>query len=197
MPTSTMTGCSCSWSSSNSRSTTASTRSSRRSRVAASSLAAIVLAGCSSLGKVSEHANEIRTEARLLEAHGRETGDAQVVDSSRRIYDLAAHIHERLPDLEDKEPAWLSTLVWVSAAVVAVAVVVLLWQTGLGQAIRVAVGWLPRKKVSDAELAFSMLRPESKEDPREYVAARRGADPEFDAAWRRLSKKEAHVPDSR
>jgi hypothetical protein len=79
--------------------------------------------------------------------------------------------------------------------VVAVAVVVLLWQTGLGQAIRIAVGWLPRKKVSDAELAFSMLRPESKEDPREYVAARRGADPEFDAAWRRLSKKEAHVTD--
>ena len=135
-----------------------------------------ILAGCSSLGKVSEHANEIRTEARLLEAHGRETGDAQVVECSRRIYDLAAHIHERLPDLEDKEPAWLSTLVWVSAAVVAVAVVVLLWQTGLGQAIRVAVGWIPRKKVSDAELAFSMLNPESKEDPREYVAARRGAE---------------------
>ena len=158
-------------------------------RLAATSIAAALLAGCSSLGKVSEHANEIRTEARLLEAHGRETGDTQVVESSRRIYDLAAHIHERLPDLEDKEPAWVSTLVWVSAAVVSVALVVFLWQTGLGTAIRVAVGWIPRKKVSDAELAFSMLNPESQEDPREYVAARRGADPEFDAAWRRLTKE--------
>lgn len=174
-----------------------STRLRPRSNQAAISLAVLVLSGCSSLGKVSEHANEIRTEAHLLETHGRETGDKQVVDSAKRIYELAADIHERLPHLEDKEPAWLSTLVWVSAAVVAVAVVVLLWQTGLGQAIRIAVGWIPRKKVSDAELAFSMLHPESKEDPREYVAARRGADPEFDAAWRRLSKKEANVSDSR
>jgi hypothetical protein len=164
-------------------------------RPTATSVLVLALAGCSSLGKVSEHANEIRTEARLLEAHGRETGDTQVVESSQRIYDLAAHIHERLPDLEDKEPAWVSTLVWISAAVVSVAVVVFLWQTGLGQAVRIAVGWLPRKKVRDAELAFSMLNPESKEDPREYVAARRGADPEFDAAWRRLNKEKNGTAD--
>jgi hypothetical protein len=35
-----------------------------------------------------------------------------------------------------------------------------------------------------------MLDEKSPEDAREYVAARRASDPEFDAAWRRIHKKE-------
>ncbi len=84
----------------------------------------------------------------------------------------------------------METLVWVAGAVVAVAVVIVLWQTGIGQAIRVAIGWIPRKKERDADLAYRMLDEKSPEDAREYVAARRASDPEFDAAWRRIHKKE-------
>ena len=77
----------------------------------------------------------------------------------------------------------------VAIAVAAVAVGIILWQTGIGTAIRVAIGWLPRSKVRDADLAVGMLDPNNPENAREYVAARRASDPEFDAAWRRIQKK--------
>ena len=127
--------------------------------------------------------------------HGRESGDEAVVIHAERIDVLAARIHERLPNVEDQTPAWLSVVGWVAIAVVSVAAAIILWQTGIGTAIRVAIGWLPRKKVSDAELAAGMLDPNDPEDAREYVAARRASDPEFDAAWRRLKKDKQHAPD--
>ena len=127
--------------------------------------------------------------------HGRESGDETVVIHAERIDVLAARIHERLPDVEDQVPAWLSVVGWVAIAVVSVAAAIILWQTGIGTAIRVAIGWLPRKKVSDAELAAGMLDPNDPEDAREYVAARRASDPEFDAAWRRLKKGKQNAPD--
>lgn len=154
-------------------------------------LSASLLVGCSATQHVSDNANEIRGEARILSMHGEQTGDKEVVTRAERIYDLAAGIHDQLPGLEDKTPAWMETLVWVAGAVVAVAVVVVLWQTGIGTAIRVAIGWIPRKKANDADLAYRMMDPEDPEDAREYVAARRASDPEFDAAWRRIKKKES------
>jgi hypothetical protein len=83
----------------------------------------------------------------------------------------------------------MSTLVWVAAAVIAVAVVVFVWQSGLGQAARIAVGWLPRKKVTQAQLAADMLDPSRPEGDREYVAAMRAQDPEFDAAFRKAQEQ--------
>jgi hypothetical protein len=153
-------------------------------------VASLLLVGCSATERVSDNANEIRAEARALSVHGETIQDKEVVTRADRIYELAADIHDQLPGLEDRTPAWMETLVWVAVAVVAIAVVIVLWQTGLGQAIRVAVGWIPRKKVSDADLASRMLDEKSPEDAREYVAARRASDPEFDAAWRRIHKKE-------
>ena len=152
-------------------------------------LADFWLVGCSPLAKVSSNTNAIREEAQVLIDHGQATGDREVVTRAQRINDLAADTHDRLSGLEDKVPAWISTLWMAALAVVVVAVVVLLWQTGLGTAVRVAIGWLPRAKVRDADLAAGMLDPDNPENAREYVAARRASDPEFDAAWRRLQKK--------
>ncbi len=152
-------------------------------------LASLWLVGCSELAKVSENATAIQAESQSLIDHGRMVGDKEVVTRAGRIHDLAADIHGRIPHLEDKTPVWLSTLWWAAAAVALIAVAVILWQTGLGTAVRVAIGWLPRRKVQDANLAAGMLDPDKPEDAREYVAARRASDPEFDAAWRRVHKK--------
>jgi len=149
------------------------------------------LVGCSELAKVSSNATEIQAESQALIDHGRLVGDKEVVTRAGRIHDLASDIHGRIPHLEDKTPVWLSALWWAAAAAALVAVAVILWQTGLGTAVRVAVGWLPRRKVQDADLAAGMLDPDKPEDAREYVAARRASDPEFDAAWRRIHKKES------
>lgn len=148
-----------------------------------------LLVGCSPLARVSSNTNAIREEAQVLIDYGQSTGDKEVVTRAQRINDLAADTHVQLSGLEDKVPAWLTTLWMVALAVVVLGVVVLLWQTGLGTAVRVAVGWLPRAKVRDADLAAGMLNPDNPENAREYVAARRASDPEFDAAWRRIQKK--------
>lgn len=163
--------------------------------LAATSLV-LLLPACSATQDISDRTNDIRAEARLLVDHGRKTGDQAVVIHAERIDVLAARIHERLPNVEDQVPAWLSTVGWIAIAVVSVAAAVIIWQTGIGTAIRVAIGWLPRKKVKDAELAAGMLDPANPEDAREYVAARRASDPEFDAAWRRLKKGQRHASDS-
>jgi len=153
-----------------------------------------ILSGCSATQRISEHANDIRSEAQLLASHGQQTGDKTVVDAALRIDELAANIHEQLPGAEDRVPAWLSTVGWIAIAVVSVAVVIILWQTGIGTAIRIAIGWIPRRKIVDAELATGMLDPSDPENAREYVAARRASDPEFDAAWRRLKKRKQNAP---
>ena len=153
-------------------------------------LSTALLAGCSQLQQVSQDTNAIRVEAHALVEYGKKIGDKEVIDRAGRIDNLAAGIHDRLPSLEDKVPAWISTLWMVGLAIVALSIVVLLWQTGLGTAIRVAIGWIPRRKIQDADLASGMLNPDKPEDAREYVAARRASDPEFDSAWRRIHKKD-------
>ena len=151
-----------------------------------------LLAGCSPVSRIANNTNDIRTEAQLLAEHGTAVNDPVVVSGATRIDTLAAGIHVALTGVEEKTPAWMSMLTWIAIAAVVVAVVVLLWQTGLGTMIRLAIGWLPRKQRQDADLAASMLNPSKPEDAREYIAARRASDPYFDAAFKkaRAGKKE-------
>ena len=151
-----------------------------------------LLAGCSSISRIGNNTNAIRTEAQTLIDHGVAVNDPVVVNGASKIDTLAAGIHIALGGVEDKTPAWMSMLTWIAIAAVVVAVVVLLWQTGLGTMIRLAIGWLPRKQRQDADLAASMLNPSKPEDAREYIAARRASDPYFDAAFKkaRAGKKE-------
>ena len=147
-----------------------------------------ILMGCSPVSRIANNTNEIRTQAQLLADHGMTINDPVVVTGATRIDTLAAGIHIALGGVEDKTPAWMSMLTWIAIAAVVVAVCVLLWQTGLGTAVRVMVGWLPRKKVSQAELAVDMLDPSRAESGREMIAAMR-SDPEFDAAFRKAQSR--------
>lgn len=149
---------------------------------------ALLLGACNPVQRISNHANAIRTEAQALEEHGQAIGDPVVVAGAERIDGLAAGIHDELPNVTNKVPAWLSTLQWWGIAVAVVAVAFVLWQSGAFTAIRIAVGWLPRRKVATAELALDTLDDSRPENDRELVAALR-ADPEFDAAFRKAQKR--------
>jgi hypothetical protein len=158
--------------------------------VRALAAAAILLAaGCSPTARIAASANEIRSEAALLVEHGTATGDKVTVAHAKRIEELAATIHEELPGTADRTPAWLSTLAWVAGGVVAVCIVVVLWQTGIGGAIRTALGWIPRRKQATAELAVDMLNPDRPEGEREFIAALRAQDEQFDLAYRRAQAR--------
>jgi hypothetical protein len=152
-------------------------------------LLVLLLAGCNPVQRISNHANAIRTEAQALGEHGQAIGDPVVVAGAERIDGLAAGIHDELPNVTNKVPAWLSTLQWWGIAVAVVAVAFVLWQSGAFTAIRIAVGWLPRKKVATAELAVDTLDESRPESARELVAALRSQDAEIDAAYRKAQKR--------
>ena len=152
-------------------------------------LLALFLAGCSPTARIAASANEIRSESALLVEHGTKTEDKVVVAHARKIEALAATIHEELPGTADRTPAWLSVLLWCAGAVVAVCVVVFLWQTGIGSAIRVSLGWIPRKQQALSSLAVDMLDPKRPEGDREFIAALRAQDPIFDSAYRRAKNQ--------
>ena len=152
-------------------------------------LAVLALLGCNPVQRISNHANAIRTEAQALEEHGQAIGDPVVVAGAERIDGLAAGIHDELPNVTNKVPAWLSTLQWWGIAVAVLAVAFVLWQSGAFTAIRIAVGWLPRRKVAQAELALDTLDESRPESARELVAALRSQDVEMDAAYRKAQKR--------
>jgi hypothetical protein len=111
-----------------------------------------------------------------------------VVAGAERIDGLAAGIHDELPNVTNKVPAWLSTLQWWGIALAVVAVAFVLWNSGILSSVRIALGFLPRRKVATAELALDTLDDSRPENDRELVAALR-ADPEFDAAFRKAQKR--------
>jgi type II secretory pathway component PulL len=148
----------------------------------------LLLAACSPVQRIADRSNEIRAEAQVLRQHGQQADDEVVVHHADVIDGLAADIHGELPGVQDKVPAWLSTLKWWGIALAGVAVAFVLWQSGAFTAMRIAIGWLPRRQVATAELAADMLDPSRPESEREFVAAMRARDPVFDAAYRRLKK---------
>ena len=151
-------------------------------------LLVLLLAACSPVQRIADRSNEIRAEAQVLRHHGQQADDAVVVHHAEVIDGLAAEIHGELPGVQDRTPAWLSTLKWWGIALAAAAVAFVLWQSGAFTALRIAIGWLPRRQVATAELAADMLDPARPESEREFVAAMRARDPVFDAAYRRIKK---------
>ena len=154
-------------------------------------LAAVALlsVACSPVERIAGDTNAIRTDAQALIDHGYAIKDAEVVERATRIDTTAADIHVQLTQVQDITPAWLSILRWWGIGVAVAGIAFLVWQSGIGTAMRVAIGWLPRKKVTQAELAVDMLDPNRPEGDREYVAAMRAQDPEFDAAFRKAQTR--------
>lgn len=150
---------------------------------------ALLAVACSPVERIAGDTNAIRTDAQALIDHGHAIKDAEVVERATRINTTAADIHVQLTQVQDITPAWLSTLRWWGVAVAVAGIAFLVWQSGIGTAVRVAIGWLPRKKVAAAELAVDMLDPNRPEGEREYVAAMRSQDPEFDAAFRKAQTR--------
>jgi len=153
-------------------------------------LAAVTLlaVACSPVERIAGDTNAIRTDAQALIDHGHAIKDAEVVERATRIDTTAADIHVQLTQVQDITPAWLSTLRWWGIGVAVAGIAFLVWQSGIGTFVRVAIGWLPRKKVAAAELAVDMLDPNRPEGDREFIAAMR-SDPEFDAAYRKAKTR--------
>jgi hypothetical protein len=150
--------------------------------------ACVLLTGCNPVQKIAVTSNAIREEAKALIEHGVEVGDAFVIDRAAKIDALAAGVHTLLPNVDNKVPEWMSLLQWGLIAVIAIAVVILLWQTGIGSAIKAVLGWIPRKTKDEARLAASVLSEEKPENVREWIAVKR-TDPEWNRAFEQAQKE--------
>ncbi len=165
----------------------------------------LLAAGCSATKDIAAAANRIHANAeqvreRSMDAAAQlrsaapdvpaaaEAMDANATDASAIMRDTDL-VHRRLPGTRDVVPWWGSLLQWVAIGLVVLGVVVLLWQTGLGRAIRAAVNLIPMPVQRRAELAAATLDPDHPESARELVAAERADSPLFDKAFRRAQAR--------
>ena len=105
------------------------------------------------------------------------------------ILSMTRQVHEALPSVEDQVPAWMNTLQYGIIVVVIVAVAWILWYTGIGSLIKGLLGFIPKAKRREADLATMVLDDDNPATIRELIAARRASDPEFDKAYERAHRK--------
>ena len=143
----------------------------------------LLLAGCTAAPeRIAGRAGDIRTLADSSRDRFILHADQAGQHEQERIVELAAEIGVDAATVDPTQPQWLETLelaLWVGLGI---ALVMILWQTGLGTALRRLLGWIPRRQRSAAKLLReSITHPEQ---IREAVAAIRQADPLIDAAYR-------------
>lgn len=162
-------------------------------------LVCLLLVGCSASERIATEANGIGERAaeihRIALRIGERSDQPEVIADAAQIASEAVAIgkgtqaiHTALPGVVDREPWWSGLLKWLAIAATGAAAVWLVSATGIAAAIRVAIGWLPRRKVQEAELAVAALDESKPEGIREVIAARRAADPEFDQAIRKVQR---------
>lgn len=145
-------------------------------------LSILLLCGCSSVNEIST-SNHIVQENALEILH---TEDISIAHKHAQIIlNETSDIANVIGNVKDVTPWWATLIQYGFIAIIGIAIVIVLWQTGIGQAIRIAIGWIPTNKKKEAALAVSVLDDTKPEGIREWIAAKRLSDPEFDAAWRK------------
>lgn len=149
----------------------------------------LTLAGCSGTQKINDSASSIRSLAESSRDRFETHGDTAGVSEQAEIIREVDSIQTAIPAIQDKVPEWLQMASYGVIAVVLLAVIVLLWQTGVGPLVRAVLlrftSLIPRGRRGEAKLLHEGLdRDGSKEKVREAIAARRAKDAIFDAAWR-------------
>ena len=162
-------------------------------------LFAVLTAGCSATKEIASSASIAASSAHsiyersvFITTHSAQPeivaaavtikADAEIILNETRQISIA------VSGVKDIVPFWATLIQWGLGAVVAVALVVLLWQTGIGTAIRVAIGWIPRRVQSEADLARQAMSSEDPTTVRELIAAKRASSPLFNAAFKESAK---------
>ena len=101
------------------------------------------------------------------------------------ILSLVNRINETLPSVEDQAPYWMILVEYGLLALILIAVAWILWSTGIGSLLKRLIGFVPRAKRREAELARAVMDDNSPATVREYVAVRRATDKDFDEAYKR------------
>jgi hypothetical protein len=141
-----------------------------------------LLVGCSAPERIASNAGDIRTLAESSRSRFVGHDDPAGVAEQTEIIEKAAAISVDATLVDPTTPAWQGTLELALWAGLAIALCVILWQTGLGAMLRGLVGWIPQRQRSAAKLLREAV--ENPDTIREAAAAVRTADPLINAAWK-------------
>ena len=151
----------------------------------------------SSLETISEAAKET-PKAKEIEHHAIIATKAQhtIIERSNqglleqaKIATTVKEVIEATSSVEDSEPWWSNLLQYLAAAIISLAVVFILWQTGIGLLFRRLINFIPATKQEEAKILDEAMSKESDTTIREAVAMLRAKDPELNAAFKRRKKR--------
>jgi len=157
-------------------------------------LAIASCAGCSATKQIAQSANQVSASsvkiARQADYIAATSDQPEVVKAAVAIHaesdiilEHSQMIAENVAAVKDIVPAWMTLMGWLAIAAASICAAWILTASGALGAVRAAVGWLPKRKVMDANLARQVLDSGSETGIREYIAARRMSDAEFNAAF--------------
>ena len=150
---------------------------------------AVLTAGCSATKEIASSASVASSAAHSISERSAfiitHSAQPEIVAAAVTIKaDAAVILHETnqistaVSQVKDIVPFWMTLIQWGLGAVA------LLWMTGLGTLIRVAINWIPRRVQSEADLARQAMSSEDPTTVRELIAAKRAASPLFNAAFK-------------
>ena len=154
--------------------------------------------GCSAVEAIGKDTTNIQTLAQSSESRFVAikdlTDDKQIEEHAQQgeveqqdIQDLAKHIVARLPQVEDRTPAWLDAMKWLAIAGIAIAIFLILWQTGIGSLVRKLLYsfslFIPSSKKREVEMDMKVADSDNHMTHREMIAYKR-SDPAYESAYK-------------
>lgn len=117
------------------------------------------------------------------------SNSAEIIGLHGEIAKSVGEVNRALTGVQDITPWWADAIVYALIATSIIGLSFLVWYTGVGGFVRRLLGLVTPRARREAEIAAATLDTEDPTTIREFVAAKRGLDPEFDRAFRKLWKR--------
>ena len=173
--------------------------------ILAVAILAVALCGCSSaVQSISAEASDIDDLSRSSEGRfvtiGELSDDDKIhnetkhgISEQQAIQSSVATIREELPRVEDRRPWWSKMVGRVAIAGALIAILLILWNTGIGHLLRRLVYsvsyFIPSASRRAAEMDSKIASDDHDMTIDEAIAARRASDPAYDAAYENLKRR--------
>jgi len=112
-----------------------------------------------------------------------------IIDRHYEIIEAVGEVAKSLTGVQDITPWWAKTIAYGLLALSVIGICFILWYTGVGAFLRGVLGLVTPRARKEAEIAAAAMDTSDPTTMREFVAAKRGLDPEFDRAFRKVWKQ--------
>ena len=132
---------------------------------------------------------EVEAVAGVAEQEQIVVNSDSIIDNHYEIVEAVGQVTKSLTSVQDITPWWAKTLTYGLMALSVIGICFVLWYTGVGAFVRGVLGLVTPRARKEAEAAAAAMDTNDPTTWREFVAAKRGLDPEFDIAFRKAWKQ--------